>query len=46
MMQPCVNKGTNELGVTMKPVCLVIGAGAGVGGNVGKRFAAGGYHAV
>ena len=30
----------------MKPVCLVIGAGAGIGGHVGKRFAAGGYHAV
>jgi len=30
----------------MKPVCLVIGAGAGIGGNVGRRFAAGGYHAV
>lgn len=30
----------------MKPVCLVIGAGAGVGGNVGKRFAKDGYHAV
>ncbi len=30
----------------MKPVCLVMGAGAGIGGNVGKRFAAGGYHAV
>ena len=30
----------------MKPVCLVIGAGAGIGGNVGKRFAAAGYHAV
>ncbi len=30
----------------MKPVCLVIGAGAGIGGNVGKRFAASGYHAV
>jgi len=24
----------------------VIGAGAGIGGNVGRRFAAGGYHAV
>ena len=24
----------------MKPVCLVIGAGAGIGGNVGMRFAA------
>ena len=23
----------------MQPVCLVIGAGAGIGGNVGKRFA-------
>ena len=30
----------------MKPVCLVLGAGAGIGGNVGKRFAKGGYHAV
>ena len=30
----------------MKPVCLVMGAGAGIGGNVGKRFAKGGYHAV
>lgn len=30
----------------MKPVCLVIGAGAGLGGNVGKRFALGGYHSV
>jgi NAD(P)-dependent dehydrogenase (short-subunit alcohol dehydrogenase family) len=30
----------------MKPVCLVIGAGAGIGGNVGKRFAQAGYHAV
>lgn len=29
-----------------KPVCLVIGAGAGIGGNVGKRFAKDGYHAV
>ena len=30
----------------MKPVCLVIGAGAGLGGNIGKRFAKGGYHAA
>jgi NAD(P)-dependent dehydrogenase (short-subunit alcohol dehydrogenase family) len=30
----------------MKPVCLVIGAGAGIGGTVGRRFAAEGYHAV
>jgi NAD(P)-dependent dehydrogenase (short-subunit alcohol dehydrogenase family) len=30
----------------MKPVCLVIGAGAGIGGNVGRRFAEEGYHAV
>ncbi|MDC8755218.1 SDR family NAD(P)-dependent oxidoreductase [Erythrobacter sp. sf7] len=29
-----------------KPVFLVIGAGAGIGGNAAKRFAAGGYHAV
>lgn len=32
--------------MTTQPVCLVIGAGAGIGGNVGKRFARGGYHAV
>jgi len=30
----------------MKPVCLVIGAGAGIGGTVGRRFAQAGYHAV
>ena len=30
----------------MKPVCLVIGAGAGIGGTVGTRFAAEGYHTV
>ena len=30
----------------MKPVCLVIGAGAGIGGNVAKKFASEGYHAV
>ena len=30
----------------MKPVCLVIGAGAGIGGTVGKRFSKEGYHAV
>ena len=30
----------------MKPVCLIIGAGAGIGGNVGRRFAHEGYHAV
>ena len=29
-----------------KPVCLVFGAGAGIGGHVGKRFAKAGYHAV
>ena len=26
--------------------CLVIGAGAGIGGSVGKKFAAEGYHAA
>ena len=30
----------------MKGVCLVIGAGAGIGGNVAKKFASEGYHAV
>ena len=30
----------------MKPVCLVMGAGAGIGGTVGKRFAKEGHHAV
>lgn len=32
--------------MSRKPVCLVIGAGAGIGGNVGKRFARDGYHSV
>ena len=27
-----------------KPVCLVVGAGAGIGGNVAKKFALEGYH--
>ena len=31
--------------MAIKPVCLVIGAGAGIGGHVGKRFALEGYHA-
>ncbi len=30
----------------MKPVCLVIGAGAGIGGNVAMKFAREGYHSV
>ena len=30
----------------MEKVCLVVGAGAGIGGTVGKRFARDGYHAV
>ena len=30
----------------MKPVCLVMGAGAGIGGTVGARFAKEGYHSV
>ena len=30
----------------MKPICLVLGAGAGIGGTVGSRFAQEGYHTV
>lgn len=30
----------------MKAACLVLGAGAGIGGTVGQRFAQEGYHAV
>lgn len=30
----------------MKKVCLVIGAGAGIGGSVGRKFAREGYHAA
>lgn len=29
-----------------KKVCLVLGAGAGIGGQVGKKFAAEGFHSV
>ena len=28
----------------MKPVCLILGAGSGVGGNTAKTFAKNGYH--
>jgi NAD(P)-dependent dehydrogenase (short-subunit alcohol dehydrogenase family) len=31
--------------IMTQPVCLIIGAGAGIGGNVAKRFAREGYHA-
>lgn len=30
----------------MKPVCFVMGAGAGIGGTTGRKFAGEGYHAV
>ncbi|MEM8561579.1 MAG: SDR family NAD(P)-dependent oxidoreductase [Pseudomonadota bacterium] len=30
----------------MKKVCLVVGAGAGIGGSVGRKFAQEGYHAA
>ena len=33
-------------GGALKQVCLVIGAGAGIGGHVAKRFAREGYHIV
>ncbi len=29
-----------------KPVCFVLGAGAGIGGTAGRKFASQGYHAV
>lgn len=29
-----------------KPVCFVMGAGAGIGGTAGRKFASEGYHAV
>ena len=32
--------------MSVQKTCLVIGAGAGIGGTVGKRFAEGGYHAA
>ncbi|MEG9862846.1 MAG: SDR family NAD(P)-dependent oxidoreductase [Parvularculales bacterium] len=32
--------------MSTKPVCMVLGAGAGIGGNVAKKFASEGYHAV
>ncbi len=32
--------------MSKKPVCLVLGAGAGIGGHVGKKFALEGYHTV
>ena len=32
--------------MSKKPVCLVLGAGAGIGGHVGMKFASEGYHAV
>ena len=32
------------LGKKMKPVCLVLGAGAGIGGNVAKKFSKEGFH--
>ena len=38
-------EGEINRGRIVQPVCLVIGAGAGIGGNVAKRFAREGYHA-
>jgi NAD(P)-dependent dehydrogenase (short-subunit alcohol dehydrogenase family) len=32
--------------ISKQPVCMVIGAGAGIGGNVAKRFAKEGFHSV
>ena len=37
--------GSSEQRTNAKPVCLVIGAGAGIGGTVARRFAKEGYHA-
>ena len=39
-------KLTLTKGKNMKPVCLIVGAGAGIGGSVGRHFALNGYHAV
>ncbi|HAK51965.1 MAG TPA: short-chain dehydrogenase [Gammaproteobacteria bacterium] len=36
----------SKKGDVMKPVCLVFGAGRGIGATVGRRFAQEGYHAV
>src|SRR5947209_838999 len=40
------NSGASKERAILKPVCLVIGAGAGIGGTVAGRFAREGYHAV
>ena len=32
--------------ISKQPVCMVIGAGAGIGGNVAKRFAKEGFYSV
>jgi len=32
--------------MSKKPVCLILGAGAGIGGHVGQKFAEQGYHTV
>lgn len=38
--------GTKNMHESQKPVCLILGAGAGIGGTVAARFANAGYHAV
>lgn len=41
-----VQKNTATEGDTRMPVALVLGAGAGIGQNVARKFALEGYHAV
>eukprot|EP01052_Picozoa_sp_SAG31_P045363 SAG31_NODE_8250_length_1489_cov_1.766906_1_plen_278_part_01 len=44
--RPGATAGAATATASRAPVCLVLGAGAGIGGTAGRRFAAGGYHAV
>jgi NAD(P)-dependent dehydrogenase (short-subunit alcohol dehydrogenase family) len=45
-LRQCDDKGETHMTDSRKPVFLVIGAGAGIGGNAAARFATGGFHTV